>query len=259
MSAPKKLFEPIKVGNVELKNRVMMLGVTTGFLDNYYVTDKYANFMGARARGGTGLVVIGSAYPFDLSGVTPRYINIASGVGIWTDDQIPGLSKVAKNIHDNGGKAACQLVICSEWRANKDNPLEGVGPSAGAGGPSVKEVRELTVDEIRLIVDQYGEGARRAREAGFDLVITMEYSHFEPLARIAPEGREGQMFGLYVTTGRAVSWMAPAAFAALVAIFGTDRAGIGGIALVLLVGMVLFALVPKHPAAPAVEVAEART
>jgi len=141
MIAPKKLFEPIKVGNVELKNRVMMLGVTTGFLDNYYVTDKYANFMGARARGGTGLVVIGSAYPFDLSGVTPRYINIASGVGIWTDDQIPGLSKVAKNIHDNGGKAACQLVICSEWRANKDNPLEGVGPSAGAGGPSVKEVR----------------------------------------------------------------------------------------------------------------------
>ncbi|OPY00566.1 MAG: NADH oxidase [Syntrophorhabdus sp. PtaB.Bin047] len=170
MSAPKKLFEPIKVGNVELKNRVMMLGVTTGFLDNYYVTDKYANFMGARARGGTGLVVIGSAYPFDLSGVTPRYINIASGVGIWTDDQIPGLSKVAKNIHDNGGKAACQLVICSEWRANKDNPLEGVGPSAGAGGPSVKEVRELTVDEIRLIVDQYAEGARRAREAGFDMV-----------------------------------------------------------------------------------------
>lgn len=71
------------------------------------------------------------------------------------------------------------------------------------------------------------------------------------LARIAPEGREGQMFGLYVTTGRAVSWMAPAAFAAMVASFGTDRAGIGGIALVLVVGMILFALVPKNPASPA--------
>lgn len=71
------------------------------------------------------------------------------------------------------------------------------------------------------------------------------------LARIAPEGREGQMFGLYVTTGRAVSWMAPAAFAAMVASFGTDRAGIGGIALVLVVGMTLFALVPKNPASPA--------
>ena len=71
------------------------------------------------------------------------------------------------------------------------------------------------------------------------------------LARIAPEGREGQMFGLYVTTGRAVSWMAPAAFAAMVASFGTDRAGIGGIALVLVAGMILFALVPKKPVSPA--------
>ena len=45
--------------------------------------------------------------------------------------------------------------------------------------------------------------------------------------------------------------MAPAAFAAMVASFGTDRAGIGGIALVLVVGMTLFALVPKNPASPA--------
>lgn len=170
MPTLKKLFEPIDVGNVQLKNRVMMLGVTTGFLDNYKVTPKFANFMGARARGGTGLVVIGSAYPFDLGGVTPRYINIASGVGIWSDDFIPGLSTVAKAIHDNGGKAACQLVICSEWRGSKDAPLEGVGPSDGPGGPSVKEVRALTVDEIHQIVDQFGEGARRAREAGFDMV-----------------------------------------------------------------------------------------
>jgi 2,4-dienoyl-CoA reductase (NADPH2) len=170
MSTLRKLFEPINVGNVELKNRVMMLGVTTGFLDHYHVTDRFVRFMGARARGGTGLVVVGSAYPFDLSGVTPRYINIASGVGIWSDEFIPGLNRVVKAIHENGGKAACQLVICSEWRGNKDAPLEGVGPSDGPGGPSVKEVRALTPDEIRQMIGQFGEGARRAREAGFDMV-----------------------------------------------------------------------------------------
>ena len=85
----KKLFEPITVGNVELKNRIMMLGVTTGMLNKYRVTEKFINFLAARARGGTGLVVVGSAYPFDLDGVTPRYINIASGVGIWSDEFIP--------------------------------------------------------------------------------------------------------------------------------------------------------------------------
>jgi len=166
----RKLFEPIDVGNVTLKNRIMMLGVTTGFPDNYKVTEKFANFMGARAKGGTGLVVVGSAYPFDLSDVTPRYINMSSGVGIWSDEFIPGLSTVTKVIHENGGKAACQLVICSEWRGSKDTPLEGVGPSDGPGGPSVKQVREVTLDEIRRIIDQFGESARRAREAGFDMV-----------------------------------------------------------------------------------------
>ena len=70
------------------------------------------------------------------------------------------------------------------------------------------------------------------------------------LARVAPEGREGQMFGLYITTGRAVSWMSPAAFAIFTWAFGTDRAGIAGIALVLGIGMIVFALVPREPARP---------
>ncbi|MBA8794995.1 UMF1 family MFS transporter [Friedmanniella endophytica] len=56
------------------------------------------------------------------------------------------------------------------------------------------------------------------------------------LARIAPRGREGQMFGLYATTGRAVSFLAPALFALFSGLF-TDRIGIVGIALVLLGGL----------------------
>lgn len=59
------------------------------------------------------------------------------------------------------------------------------------------------------------------------------------LTRISPEGREGQMFGLYATTGRSVSWLAPAAFAIFTATTGDDRFGIFGIAVVLLVGLLL--------------------
>lgn len=67
------------------------------------------------------------------------------------------------------------------------------------------------------------------------------------LARLAPEGREGQMFGLYATTGRAVSFLAPALFAAFTAGFATDRAGIIGIALVLAAGAIALSRVKPPP------------
>ncbi|AKK03942.1 MFS transporter [Corynebacterium epidermidicanis] len=59
------------------------------------------------------------------------------------------------------------------------------------------------------------------------------------LTRVSPPRREGQMFGLYATTGRAVSWLAPGAFAIFVALFDADRAGIIGIGLILLLGCLL--------------------
>ena len=57
------------------------------------------------------------------------------------------------------------------------------------------------------------------------------------LARLAPIGKEGQLFGLYATTGRAVSFLAPTLFGLFIFLFGTDRAGIVGILLVLAAGL----------------------
>ncbi|WP_035769127.1 MFS transporter [Arthrobacter castelli] len=65
------------------------------------------------------------------------------------------------------------------------------------------------------------------------------------LARLAPEGEAGELFGLYATTGRAVSFLAPALFTAFIAVFGSQRYGILGIMVVLLAGLVV--LLPVKP------------
>lgn len=59
------------------------------------------------------------------------------------------------------------------------------------------------------------------------------------LARLAPPGREGQLFGLYTTTGRAVSFLAPTLFGVFVWLFDADRAGIAGLLVVLAAGLVV--------------------
>lgn len=67
------------------------------------------------------------------------------------------------------------------------------------------------------------------------------------LARVTPAGREGEVFGLYATTGRAASFLSGAAWTSFIAIFGTTIFGVLGIVLVLFAGLVLMLLV-KMPA-----------
>jgi UMF1 family MFS transporter len=62
------------------------------------------------------------------------------------------------------------------------------------------------------------------------------------IARLAPSGGEGQMFGLYATTGRAVSFLSPTLFGLFTSLFAAERAGIVGILVVLVAG--LLALLP---------------
>jgi MFS transporter, UMF1 family len=85
----------------------------------------------------------------------------------------------------------------------------------------------------------------------FGLILTLwvgpaQASSRAFMARLAPVGREGEMFGLYATTGRAASFLAPGLFALFSGLF-SDRIGIVGIAAVLLAGTLLLARVKSPP------------
>ena len=164
------VFTPIKFGPITLKNRLAFLPMTTGLVDDYAITDAFIDFYEQRAKGGVALTAIGSAYVCDLSGCKTQYPTAGKAAGIWDDKFIDGWTRLAKAIKAAGSVSCVQLQICYEWRADATKELESVGPSEGPGGPFVKHLRELTVDEIHLMIKQYGDAAVRAQKAGIDMI-----------------------------------------------------------------------------------------
>ena len=172
MAKYQKLLEPLKIGNVELKNRFIMLPMTIEKVDNYHVTDDLVDFYEQRAKGGVGLIEIGSCYVCDCFGTEPKYHTTTGACGCWDDEFIPGYKRIADVCHPHGAKIAAQLQLCYEWCASGDDPLLSYAPSADVpSGPFVgMPEREYTKEEIAEVVKQYGQAARRCKEAGIDII-----------------------------------------------------------------------------------------
>ncbi len=156
-----KLFSPIKIKNMELRNRIVMLPMTTGFVEpDATVGNRFIDFFATRAKGGAGLIDIPFAPMNDGSHVQP---------GLFDDRFLPGIRNLTARIHSYGAKAAAQLVI-TYFLATRDGVPEVVGPSPIFNKMTHCVPRELTTDEIHLIAAGYGHAARRARQGGFDAV-----------------------------------------------------------------------------------------
>lgn len=171
----RKLFEPIKIGEMELPNRIIMPAITTYY--DFEEGDRQANFYAARARGGAGLLIIGA-----LQALYPGRKSDIGVVNIHSDSDIPKLRAIVTAIHNSGSRAAAQLAVYSYWaKDGRETTAEEIGPSAVqlqreglsprfAQADFLPIVRALTVEEIHLIEDQIGKAAARVREADFDAI-----------------------------------------------------------------------------------------
>jgi 2,4-dienoyl-CoA reductase (NADPH2) len=156
------LFEPIKVGNVQLKNRMVMLAIGTGYPEpDGTVGDRLVNFYVERAKGGVGFI-IAPFIPFDMG--------LPFIPGLYDDRFIPGAHRLTDAVHACGTKIAPQLLGQYFWVNKKSGAFEFIAPSAVFNKMIGGTPKALTVEEIHLLVDEYGEGGRRAREAGFDAI-----------------------------------------------------------------------------------------
>jgi 2,4-dienoyl-CoA reductase-like NADH-dependent reductase (Old Yellow Enzyme family) len=94
----KFLFEPIKVGSLTVKNRIVMPTITTGFSVGP-VTEQLKDYFIERAKGGVGMIFVG------ISGIEKE---LKYSIDISSDDTIPGLRGLAQAIKAKGAKAAIQ-------------------------------------------------------------------------------------------------------------------------------------------------------
>ncbi len=134
-----QLFKPLRVKNIEFKNRIVFAPIVTNFrLKN----EKARNYYRERARGGAGLIIVHGT-PVDLL-----------QKGAWTR----GLQPLVKAVHEEGAKAAIQL-----WHGNELNG-QAVAPSPQ------DHCREITREEIRAVIDKFVAAARNCQETGFDAV-----------------------------------------------------------------------------------------
>ena len=173
MARLKRLFEPIQVGNLELKNRIKMPAMAVVPPESEEVViDRLKAFYTERARGGVAII--------GVSCTATRLIQDPM-LGLYDDRFINGLRQLTEVIHAHGARTYAQMGVGYSW-AFSDGPVELVGPSGVSlsgrpgtpfrmGGPLEPTMpRALALDEIRQIVEAYGDGAQRAREAGFDAV-----------------------------------------------------------------------------------------
>jgi len=161
-----KLFNPGKIGEMEVKNRFILapMFVCSADLDGF-VTQRTIDYYAERARGGVGLAIVEYSYIDDKASKS-----VFRQIAISRDEFIPGLSKLSRAIKENGARAGIQICHTGGCRMTLEPSLSpsGIPVAPPLGGVAVSE--ELTVEGIKEIIASFAQAARRAKIAGFDMV-----------------------------------------------------------------------------------------
>lgn len=181
MSETPLLFTPLRLRDLELKNRVVVSPMATYSARDGHATDWHVQHIGKLAAGGAGLVFV------EQSSVNTQGRITHGCLGIWDDAHLEGLTKLADIIHQFGAKAAIQIAH-SGRKGSSQRPWEGGGPLGGAdiaardegpwpiaasstvpfdnGWPAPHMMSHADIDGV---AEDFRMAFRRARKAGFDI------------------------------------------------------------------------------------------
>lgn len=158
------LFSPLKINNLEIKNRISMApmcmycaksdGISNNFHFLHYST---------RAMGGAGLITMEATGVEECGKITDTCL------GIYDDSHIPGLSSIVKSVHENGAKISIQLAHAGRKSMTQHTNCI-YGPTNIPYDENSRLPLAMTEDDINNVVTSFKNAADRARQANFDMV-----------------------------------------------------------------------------------------
>lgn len=159
------LFIPLRIRSLALKNRIIMPGMVTNHAaPNGEVTEKLIRYHAERARGGVALNIVEASY------VARDGNSFDFGLSVADDAMLPGLTRLARAVHEEGGKIAIQLQHGGRCASPERSGLPRLLVSLVPDLATSEQSRIIDRDDIRRLTRAWAEAAVRARRAGFDAV-----------------------------------------------------------------------------------------
>jgi 2,4-dienoyl-CoA reductase-like NADH-dependent reductase (Old Yellow Enzyme family) len=177
-----KLFSHLRIRNIELKNRIAVSPMCQYSSINGVPTDWHLVHLGSRAVGGAGLIIT------EATAVSPEGRISPDDAGIWNEEQVNAYKKITSFIKSQNSVPGIQMAHAGR-KASTYTPWKGDGkvdldkggwqtlaPSAIKFADNYPDPREMDEIEIKLVIDQFSQAAKRSINAGFE-IIELHFAH----------------------------------------------------------------------------------
>ena len=171
-----KLFSSLKIRNIEIKNRIVVSPMCQYSSIDGNPTDWHLVHLGSRAVGGAGLIFT------EATAVSPEGRISPDDAGIWNDKQANAYKRITSFIKSQNSIPGIQLAHAgrkastfSPWKGNGKVGIENGGwqtlaPSAIPFAENYPDPKEMSESDIKLVIDQFIQAAKRSIEAGFEII-----------------------------------------------------------------------------------------
>lgn len=160
-----KMFTPGEIGNMKVKNRLIVPPMLTEYAaEDGSLTKRYIRYYEEKAKGGWGLIIC------EDNSVAPHGAGFKNVAGLWDDGFMAAHSELTDRVHKYGAKIAVQVYHAGR---ESDSSIKGTKPVAPSAIPDPTEhetPHELTIEEIKILVEEFAQAIFRAENAGYDAV-----------------------------------------------------------------------------------------